>query len=281
MLRVIAEPFRSNPQKWPKADSGKVSIFEAINIVGQAIYAEAWSGTELQARWWSVNFEAQQIESREARLRQIEKITRPPSDIDRRRAIQLGRDPRENHDMHVRERQRTNALADLARDDGAWNENREKFERLEMAAERLAQLCRDSCLSGYLRSAHGGRLMAMDASAWNVENPLGRFLVNGGPKDSFSHHFIFFDKLSLLAILDRPRNPNEAIEHFNAVQNWAADAASRGVTVSDARKDAREKLGKLAPPQDDCRQALRLARAAIGSPVELGRPLGKKTQREK
>jgi hypothetical protein len=59
---------------------------------------------------------------------------------------------------------------------------------------------------------------------------------------------------------------------------WAKDAASRGITITDARKDAVRCLGKQhAPHQDEARAILRTARAAYGNPVTRGRPEGSKS----
>lgn len=59
---------------------------------------------------------------------------------------------------------------------------------------------------------------------------------------------------------------------------WAKDAASRGVTITNARKDALRCLGEQhAPQQDEARAILRIARAAIDNPVRRGRPEGSKS----
>lgn len=62
-----------------------------------------------------------------------------------------------------------------------------------------------------------------------------------------------------------------------AVEEWAASAAARGVTISDARKDAIQSLGHGAPRQDDCRAYLTAAKAKVGITVKRGRPSGRRS----
>lgn len=62
-----------------------------------------------------------------------------------------------------------------------------------------------------------------------------------------------------------------------SLSEWAADAAKRGVTIRNARPDARDRMGAAAPVQEECREALRAAKKDIGKPVTAGRPLGRKS----
>ena len=49
-----AAKFAVDPSSWPKADSRKACIFEAICIVGSAKFGADWTGKELQALDWPV-----------------------------------------------------------------------------------------------------------------------------------------------------------------------------------------------------------------------------------
>lgn len=59
--------------------------------------------------------------------------------------------------------------------------------------------------------------------------------------------------------------------------SWATDAQSRSVTIQNARKDAVEQLGRLAPTAYDCRAALKAARLRCGIETKPGRPRGAKS----
>ena len=65
------------------------------------------------------------------------------------------------------------------------------------------------------------------------------------------------------------------------IEEWAIDAAKRGVTVTDARRDAVEKLGERAPPQYEARAKLKDAKTSLGQEVRRGRPLGSKSWTKK
>lgn len=73
--RVITFPMVDFPSSWPKADSGKCSIFEAIVQVGRAKYGPAWTNTELCAFYWT-----DQPEEAEARRGAMSKlpVRKPP-----------------------------------------------------------------------------------------------------------------------------------------------------------------------------------------------------------
>lgn len=58
---------------------------------------------------------------------------------------------------------------------------------------------------------------------------------------------------------------------------WAKDAAARGVSIRNAKKDAFEEIGKAAPNEALCRSLLKDALAAIGIDVKRGRPNGAKS----
>lgn len=60
-------------------------------------------------------------------------------------------------------------------------------------------------------------------------------------------------------------------------EEWAMDAASRGIGIKGARADAVNVLGDKAPPHYTCKELIRQARNNIGNPVRLGRPIGRKS----
>lgn len=73
------------------------------------------------------------------------------------------------------------------------------------------------------------------------------------------------------------RDPALDLSGSDAHAEWALDAARRGVTVTNARRDARDRLGDDAPGQDAARVLLKEAKEKLGCPVRRGRPIGSKS----
>ena len=208
--RSAAITFRNvnDPERWPKADSGRCSIFEAVNIVGAAKFGQEWTTFELSALYW--NEQPKDAEARRLAVLQRAKLRPkppPPSPTIGSRLIRVPNDP--DYRAHVSCR---NAyLIDLAQQQAVlkeqqrWEKNNEHLARLVSATEWLAGQCRDASLQTYYRFQVGGALLQMQPSDWNIEDPLRSFVAAGGYERGFLNEgkynrwpvFIFFDREQL------------------------------------------------------------------------------------
>lgn len=206
--RIINYPMVELPSSWPKADSGKCSIFEAIVQVGRAKYGPDWTNTELGASYWT-----EQPAEAEARRVAMSKLPvrkpPPPESLASYRASRMVVPVDKDHRSHVLARERH--LANLAHqaavehEQQQWEANNLSFARLTSVVEWLAQQCRDGSLRTFYRFATGGALFDMAPSDWNVDRPLQMFVADGGYKRWFVNNgtsnqwpvLIFFDQSQL------------------------------------------------------------------------------------
>lgn len=195
--RIIRPEMVGYPLEWPKAPSEYVYVFEAINIVGSALFGEEWTGRELVAVSWPTNPWWVRLTAR-----QPQKTPPPPESL-------VSSHRRENSkpelDEHVKDW--------VAKShEVKWEENRAAIRRLADALDWIAQRCRDAELASYWRLKSGGcPVRPMRAEEWNIDNPLKEFVSNG----SFKRHcrelrgtgpfevYVFFAKQDLLTALKR------------------------------------------------------------------------------
>lgn len=93
----------------------------------------------------------------------------------------------------------------------AWLQERATEKRLRDTVAWLAQLCRDGLITSYARFRAGGGLWPMAAYEWNVDDPLSKFVSEGGHKRYFRDIanpasfdvFLFFSRAELAAVFDR------------------------------------------------------------------------------
>lgn len=191
--RVIKAPDVTNKATWPKSQSRFAFIFEAINIAGEALQSETWSGKELSVVVWPVSPLAR---------REDEKRPRPLTvqEYNRRHKPQ----PRRYHE-HVLDFKAVQL-------EPIWEENKQATKRLLDCVEWLAQQCRDGELMPFARPSSGGDIMPVEASEWNIDNPLEQFVEKGGSRRRFvvngyatplMDSFAFFDRENLRAVLAR------------------------------------------------------------------------------
>ncbi len=179
---LISHPDIANPAKWPKADSGRCCIFEAVNIVGGAMFGDAWDQRELTASHWPLSpIDAAKNANRPTRA------PPPPS-----RSIVSPHNPgpstneaeAKSSDAHVLAFALHKEIVERARqiesEQALWEANKRATERLARAVEWLAQQCRDGVLKSHWRLASGGLVLQMLPSDWNVDDPLASFLPEGG-----------------------------------------------------------------------------------------------------
>lgn len=162
---------------WPKADSSKCSIFEAVDLVGRALLGEDWNGDELLVtKWWLAPETAEKAHQEE-----LERKAKLPRPLIQRHTITVPGIPGpishiSTYWAHKIRVQRAEAVsAEQAR----WEDNRERNSRLTTAVNWIATKCRDGLLQSYCRFMSGGKLMAMEAHEWNVDYPLSTFLDGG------------------------------------------------------------------------------------------------------
>lgn len=167
-----------NRDRWPKADSSKCSIFEAIEFVGTAIFGPDWSGEELHALEWPLppnEAEAQRLH-KETTLAAINSgggaKLGPARTIAKAQFMQHVID-RQRHLYEIRRAEAVEAEQAL------WAANRILSDRLTKAVDWIAGKCRDGELASSCRFLSGGQLMAIERHEWNIEFPISRFLAKG------------------------------------------------------------------------------------------------------
>lgn len=207
--RAITFPTLGNPTTWPKADSERCCIFEAINIVGSASYGSAWIGDELCAWIWPIAPKEAQARSDDRRATKAPPFVTQMHTAGAGRLIRPSTEEVEAADHHVEAWFRNKAALrrKLALEDEQtrWEMNRASLDRLTGAIEWLAQQCRDNRVTSYYRWRIGGQLVQMAPADWNIEFPLEKFAASGGYKRWFANAkppaeypvYIFFDRAAV------------------------------------------------------------------------------------
>ena len=186
----------ADPAAWPRAASSMICIFEAVQFIGRAKHGSDWTGTELSAIVWPESPKAEYARQ----MLPFKKVKPPPSFI------------RDNVGRSSLTREETSWPPDahvvawyVELRQARWEANRAKLFRLIDTVEWIAQRCRDDDLKAYARFRSGGGLWPMDAWEWNQDNPLEKFVSDGGHKRYFTtlkspasfDVFIFFERGSV------------------------------------------------------------------------------------
>lgn len=190
-------------EHWPKAESSKCSIFEALDVVGQALLGAEWTGQELAALHWPMAPSA----AEQIYQHNLERQTKLPKPIGSRPGIRIpGREgPAEHVAEYFRNRMKVAREEAVAAEQALWDANCVLVARLNRAVEWIATKCRDGELVSYCRFVSGGRLVAIEPHEWNVEYPVARFLANGMYNRWFLNLqppkqwdvYVFFDRSTL------------------------------------------------------------------------------------
>jgi len=194
-----------NRQAWPKADSSKCCIFEAVDLIGRAKYGQEWTGAELQALHWH---EQPKVADEVHRAhRAAASVRRPPRPVPVRLSEYMEKvSAQDEHDarIHARNRELKRAAHEAAvkKEQALWEENQRAVDRLSNATEWLAAQCRDGRITAYYRFARGGELSRMTPGDWNVEFPMAQFLAKGGYEKWF-HNSIPAMKFLVYVFLDK------------------------------------------------------------------------------
>lgn len=190
---------------------------------------------------------------------------------------------------------------------GRGHKNLEYVRRYERAAAEIGSALRAAELKVIVQSSDSGKFFKVPRGYWFgrslFSTELALELQGFGYRPDLDGQPLMVDAAQHQDWLNVAQRPNEAVYESKdlatpqddrddrdnrpsssahlppavTINEWAADAAGRGVTIKNARADARECMGAAAPAQEDCRIALRAAKEAIGKPVSPGRPLGRKS----
>ena len=217
-IAAIAYADIGRPSGWPKASSEKCCVFDAINLVGNAMYGDAWTGHELCAMIWPESPQAAEIQRQKFAPQAISTsstapVPRPrvPQSIAAAQYVRTAPTPvlAVPHDAHVKSMElhfavKLHSVA-VIEEQKLWEANNEELKRLIGAVDWLAQRSRDDELPSFARQTTGGPLFKLDCSEWNIEYPIHYFVSNGGPIRMFVElclfrpvaSFIFFNRLDV------------------------------------------------------------------------------------
>lgn len=211
--RAITFPTIGNATTWPKADSERCCIFEAINIAGSARYGSDWTGDELLALIWPIAPKDAQARYDEFRQTRRETMAAAPiSPIYLAGAVRRSNSSAEEDkdaDRHVQAWELNKAVLryrlEVDDEQTRWEMNRASLDRLTATIEWLAQQCRDNRVTSYYRWQIGGQLEHMAPADWNIEFPLQQFAATGGYQRWFVNAkppaqypvYIFFDRAAV------------------------------------------------------------------------------------
>jgi hypothetical protein len=110
---------------------------------------------------------------------------------------------------------------------------------------------------------------------WNLSLVTGQFASRLPHASSLEGRTLWFARNEWDRFKPAPASTRHSVDELHRA--WADDAVNRHVRIGAARKDAVEKLGDMAPPQDACRTTLRDARRRAGIETRSGRPMGAKS----
>ena len=177
------------PDLWPKVDSSKIFVLEAVNKVGRSEYGEKWTDDELSAD--ITNFKGSPLEAYYSKL---------AHDIGILERSQYTYIPQSLADNDVRspqpskfdfERKKAEDLSDLRRlmDDSPeavleqqkkWDDDLSKVERLRHVARWIGDRARDGKLLGYYQAAGDRDPHPLLPANWNCTDDLRDWLINAG-----------------------------------------------------------------------------------------------------
>lgn len=206
---AITFPSIHMPVEWPKAQSDKCCLFEAINLVGSGMNGVAWTGHELCAMYWLQSPEWAEAQ----RLRYLSnhrttKAPPPPRSL-ASPSYDRPKPPPPSFDAHIIAKNNYDAARlhsqQVDAEQRLWEANLQAHDRLQRAVEWLAQKCRDSKLTAFARLAIGGALFRVGSWEWNVDDPLKSIVSAGGHTRIFSEFdrsrsypsYLFFDRADL------------------------------------------------------------------------------------
>lgn len=159
-------------------------MFTAVQVVGEALFGEAWTGKELHSLYWYEQPAIAEKNRKDAQDRAIAHRISPSlaalsggTVIGKIPTAQFNdleeKGPRRSHQELVDDEQKL------------WELNLHALGRLNRAAEWLVAKCRDGLISGFYRWAVGGRLEPMEPHDWNGESVLHLFISDAGNKRFF------------------------------------------------------------------------------------------------
>lgn len=174
---------------WPKVESSKMFVLEAVNYVGRSEFGEKWIGDELQAVVGAIEplraYQADLVKQIDT-LEQSKFIFLPPSTSDPlARYLQPSESDFERkkaHDLSDLRRLLNNPPQNVVDDQDQWENNDAKVGRLRHVAVWIGNLARDGILAGYYQCAGEPELHALERAYWNCADDLTGWLLNAGKK---------------------------------------------------------------------------------------------------
>lgn len=232
---LIAFPGISERHAWPKADASRCCIFEAVELIGSAMFGSEWTGSELLAFNWPE--EPQKIEEAWQAFRvlprRITRATAPIRTLDNRSsptalrgsAVIQPTEPKRHVDQYRARLAAIERSQAVSAEQDKWEENRKQLERLAATMRWLAEQCRNSKIASFVRFDLGGILFEMHHWEWNVDDPVSHFLVRGGFDRFFKENperlfavYIFLDRQSLDTALSAFKNADARVPVVNLSQ---------------------------------------------------------------
>lgn len=197
-----------NRDRWPKAESTKCCMFEALELVGCALFGPEWSGEELHALDWPLQPKVPEAQ----RLHNMNTLAPINSGGGAKmgRTITIKELPFVQHvidrNAHLYEFHRAQAVE---AEQELWEANRKLADKLTAVVDWIASKCRDGELVSFCRFLSGGQLMAIEAHEWNIESPIARFLAKGCYSRWFLRPepvkqwdvYLFFDRANLQQVV--------------------------------------------------------------------------------
>lgn len=185
----ISFPLRTQ-SLWPKVDSSRLFILDAVQEAGAAMFGDEWTGEEINALKWPVepvvvykqNLDAKLIAARHERHYNI------PMSI----ASSGGSRPKQEtaEEFEARKSATINSILEqqkiippfVATEQSDWERNKADFLRLSSVAQWLGQRCRDGDINTFYQFCGGQRLFELERSQWNCTDEFLGWLSNGGKK---------------------------------------------------------------------------------------------------
>lgn len=174
---------------WPKVNSSKMFVLEAVNVVGHAEFGEQWTNHELDAmRSWEQplldykRFLERQIADAEGRefvetplkLGDIKSryLSKSYEDFYREKAEELS-------ELHASLQKPPQSILD---EQAEWEINKASLDRLRHVASWIGTRARDKQLEGYYQVDGDRELRALDHVEWNCNSDFTGWLVTAGAK---------------------------------------------------------------------------------------------------
>lgn len=179
-----------SPSRWPKVESSKVFILEAVEEVGRAMYGDKWTGDEINVLRWpeqpvAVYKRLADVRLKEARMQKFSYVPRSLSSsgsgLAKRETLEEFEERKARNISMIEEQQDIIPLF-VANEQADWEHNNSQLLRLGSVAQWLGQMCRDGEIKALFQMRAGQFLFDLDKSRWNCTDEFSGWLSQGGAK---------------------------------------------------------------------------------------------------